>query len=306
MNLSAALSYYKCVQFLDMDEDQTDSLEGWIAVKDDPFVDTSRKSRVEFLVAWNDVESKIAVTCRQRSRIAADENADGWSGAFSFRELKAIHEQLALVHPSLGPYVPDLPIEPYGLWAYFSSSEPPNDTICDEIHQYLRIAVDVCGQSLVISTLFEENSYENYYENISELKRRVYDEAVHNAEDQLQNVLFLRKSSINMLDMCEVYKLEDEALFKLNISLAELYNYLIQPFLDMRELAFNKLKEAKHGLHQVDVGTYGQRRKAEFSYMFTEWQENYVHALDRIQEFYIEYYTKTVNIQKGKLEEILS
>ena len=282
-----------------MDDDQTDSLEGWIAVKDDPFVDTSIKIRLEFYVVWNEVESKIGITCRQHSRTAADQHADGWSGAFSFRELKSIHEQLALVHPSLGPYLPDLPREPYGLWAYISSAEPPRESICDEIHQYLRIAVDICGRNLVTSTLFEENSYEQYYENISELKRRVYDEAVDNAEDQLQNVLFLRSSSINMLDMSEVYKLEDEAMFKLNISLAELYNYLIQPFLDMRELSFNKLKEAKHGLHLVNVGTYGQRRKAEFSNMFTEWQENYVHALDRIQEFYIEYYTKTVNIQRG-------
>ena len=147
---------------------------------------------------------------------------------------------------------------------------------------------------------FEDNSFEQYYENISELKRRVYDEAVRNAEDELQNVIFLPGSSINMLDMSATYKLEDEALFKLNVSLAELYNYLIQPFLDMRELSFNKLKEAKHGLYLVDIGTYGDRRKAEFSYMFSEWQENYVHALDRIQEFYIEYYTKTVNLQQGQ------
>ena len=121
-------------------------------------------------------------------------------------------------------------------------------------------------------------------------------EALANAEDELQNVLFLRNGSINMLDMVEVYHLEDDAIYKLNIALAELYNYLIQPFLDMREIAFSKLRDARAGLQNPN---YGQRRKAEFAIMLEEWQENYVHALDRIQEFYIEYYTKTVGIYKG-------
>ncbi len=288
-----------------MDEDQPDSLEGWIAIKEDPFVDTTAKTRLDMHVAWNDVEGKIALTCRQHSRTVADDHSEGWSGAFSFRELKSIHEQLSLVHPLLGPYIPDLPLEPYGLWAYISSNEPPRDSICEEIHQYLRVAFDICGQKLFISTLFEEHSYEEYFENISELKRRGYDEAIANAEDQLQNVIFLRDSSINMLDMCETYKLEDESLFKLNIALAELYNYLIQPFLDMRELAFNKLKEAKSGLEQVQCGNYGQRRKNEFAQMFSEWQDNYVHALDRIQELYIEYYNKTVTLLTGVRERML-
>ena len=62
----------------------------------------------------------------------------------------------------------------------------------------------MCGQTLLISTLFEEHTYEEYFENISALKRRVYDEAVAIADDQLQNVLFLRDGSVNMLDMCEV------------------------------------------------------------------------------------------------------
>lgn len=207
--------------------------------------------------------------------------------------MKGIHEQLCLIHPSLGQYLPPLPVEPQGLWAYLYSQEPASGDICLHLEQYLKTALDICGQGLLLSTLFEEHTYEEYFERISELKRRNYDEAVSAAEDQLQNVLFLRDGSINMMDMMENYKLEDDSLYKLNVALAELYNYLLQPFLDMRELSCSKLREAKQGLENPNLG---KRRKTEFSLMFTEWQENYEHSLDSIQQFYMEYYNKTVDI----------
>ena len=94
-----------------------------------------------------------------------------------------------------------------------------------------------------------------------------------------------------------MYKQEDEALYKWNIAMAELYNYLIQPFLDMREMALSKLREAKNGLTDPNLG---DRPKAEYAVMFSEWQENYVHALDRIQELYIEYYSNTVEMLEGE------
>ena len=77
---------------------------------------------------------------------------------------------------------------------------------------------------------------------------------------------------------------------------AELHNYLIQPFLDSRELAFNKLREAKTGLENRSLGS---RRKAEYQLMFTEWRNEYNHILDRIQELYLQYYERTVTILTG-------
>ena len=279
--------------------DQVDALEDWVAIKEHPFITDETKTRLHFHVAWNGLDGKIAITCREHSRVAMDTSQyKGWSGAFSFIELSSIHNQLSLVHPTLSPYLPEIPTEPRGMWAYISYPEIPEDpdTLCQEIQHYLSIALDICGQKLLTDTLFEEHSYEEYFEKVSELRRRSYDDAVRNADDQLRNVLFLREGSINMLDMLEVYKQEDEAIFKYNIGFAELYNYLIQPFLDMRELAFAKLREAKCGLNNPN---FGDRRKAEYVGMFSEWQTNYVHALDSIQELYIQYYTKTTGLLEG-------
>jgi len=85
-------------------------------------------------------------------------------------------------------------------------------------------------------------------------------------------------------------------LFKWNVAWAELYNYLIQPFLDSRELAFNKLREAKAGLESRSLGS---RRKAEYRTMFSEWRNEYNDILDSIQELYLQYYERTVTILTG-------
>jgi len=194
--------------------DQPDSLEGWVAIKDHPFVEKcSRKTKLVFHVAWNDIESRVAVTCRRCSDNADASRPTAWTGAFTFSELRAIHDQLSLVHPSLGQYLPPLPAEPRGLWAYFVHVEPPDESICVEIRRYLGAALEICGETLLISTLFEEHSLEEYFEKVSELRRRSFDYAVARAEEQLDSVLFLCEGSINMLDMAEVYKEEDEVCF---------------------------------------------------------------------------------------------
>ena len=291
--------------------DQLDSLEDWVAIKEHPFLDKVAKTYGDFLVEWNTEENKFAVTCRERQTTRgshlpsiAPSNKPGkaWSGIFSIQEIIGIHQQLCLIHPSLFDYLPDLPVQPSGMWAYmYSPVDIDGDKVSQQLHAYLRVAVDICGLSLVSETLFEEHSYDEYFEKMSELKRRKHDEAVTLAEDQLRNVLFLRDGAINMCDMSEVYLQEDEAGFKLNIALSELYIYQMQPFLDMREAACNKLREAKNGLENPNLG---ERRKSEYRVMFTEWHENYVHALDRIQQLYIEYYSKTVELQASECKSL--
>ena len=282
-----------------MDTHLLESLDDFVAVKSNPFKDTSAKKKLTFHAAWNNVENKLAVTCLPHSRTVSDQKIEGWGGAFSFHELSSVHEQLCLVHPVLHPYLPTLPYEPRGLWAYFSSVEIPDDNLCTRIENYLQRALDVCGKNLLISTIFEEHSYDQYFENISELKRASYDKEISNADDAFKNVLFRRDNATNMCEMCVVYEEEDEALRKLNTCLAQLYNYLLQPFLDMRELSYGKVREAKNGLQNPD---YGERRKKEYSDMFSEWQESYGRAIDSIHDLYIEYYTKTVQLLQGKFK----
>lgn len=89
-------------------------------------------------------------------------------------------------------------------------------------------------------------------------------------------------------------------MFKWNVALAELFNYLLQPFLDSRELALNKVREAKAGRDKSEAGS---RSRGEYDLMFQEWRETFVHTLDSIQELYIDYYTQTSELLAGMLTD---
>ena len=282
-------------------EDRVDSLEGWLVVKEGPFTDNVIPQRLTFMACWNQIKKKVAITCRLHNRVVSDtDEYNTRSGIFSFQELKAIHELLCHVHPSLDPFLPHLPDEPRSLWTYLGYEENSINYayICESLEEYLRFALEICKEKLLISTLFEyeEHSAEEYFENISELRRQGYDDEIAKAQEELNNVIFLRTNASHMTDMRDVYQAEDEAIFKLNIALAALYNYLLQPFLDLREVAYHNVMEAKEQLQSPDVG---ERIKMEFAERFTEWQGQYEDALDNIQKFYIEYYRKTGNIYQG-------
>ena len=138
-----------------------------------------------------------------------------------------------------------MPCQPAGFWAYIYDAELPHESLCESLEQYLAVAVDICGASLVESTLYEEHTIEEYFEHLSEFKRRRYDERVATARCNLENIVSLREHDVTMLERAQTYEHEDSAIYQLNVSLAELYNYLILPYEDSRELAENKCREAK-------------------------------------------------------------
>lgn len=285
-------------------EDQLDSLEDWVAVKHDPFSESNLPPKLLFIVGWNELEKKIAVTCRQHNRVVSDVAESGnRTGLFTFSEIRAVHELLCLVHESLSPYLPDLPVEPRGLWTFISPMTTPEniDSICQQLEIYFQNMLDICNEKLLISTLFEEFTAEDYFENFSEIHRRSYEESVQLAKEQFENILFYRKNAVTMCDREDAYNLEDIAMAKLNVNFASLYNFQMQPFLDMRELAFSKLREARKKLQDPDVG---ERIKAENRKIFTDWQGHYERALDNLQELYIKYYEMTCSYLQAMLDRM--
>ena len=275
--------------------DAPDSLEDWIAVRDDPFQPRApTPPPLRFEVRWDSVAECVAVTCRPRSSCGDDDA--GWSRQLTSHQLRCVHKQLCLVRPSLADRPPPrLPAHPRGIWAYVRHRAPTPASLPADLQRYLADAVDTVGQAVLLETLFGEPSPDEYFEHISELRRRLYDDAVAVAYDCLLNVLFLRDGSVNMLDMREAYVLEDDAVYRWNLAVASLYNYLVQPFLDLRELAGAKVREARAGL----AGREDDLDRSEFTAMFGEWQTHYAGAVDSIQQLYIIYYGNTVNMLSG-------
>lgn len=280
---------------------QMDSLEDWVPVKPGLFnTDAESSKRFIFMVSWNDVYRKVAITCRQHNRVASDiEDSESRSGMFSFSELKAIHDILCLIQPSLLSYLPPLPDEPRSLWAYLGYTGPDYDyeEICCQLEKYFVRALEICKEHLLMTTLFEEPDTREYFDNMSELRRQNLEDEVLKCEERLKNVIFLRTNASNMHDMKDVYESEDDAVMKLHECLAVLYNYQQQPFLDLRAISRYKVAEAKEQLENSDLG---ERFKRQYATIFSEWQTQLEQAMENIQQLYIKYYSTSCQIYQGK------
>lgn len=153
-----------------MEDEQPDSLEGWVPVREDLFAEPERH-QLRFLVAWNDAEGKFAVTCHDRTaqrQLRREGNRPGsppsWAGLLSAAGLRGAHRQLAALWPPLEHCFPPLPPEleagggAWGLWELVwpgraGLGEAELQELCARLERYLGQAADGCGGAAVRDAL---------------------------------------------------------------------------------------------------------------------------------------------------------
>ncbi|KAI6058301.1 Junction-mediating and -regulatory protein [Aix galericulata] len=224
-----------------------------------------------------------------------------WAGLFSFQDLRAVHQQLCSVNSELEPYLPAFPEEPSGMWTVLFGapelSEQEMDALCYKLQVYLVHCLDTCGWKILSQVLFTEtDDPEEYYESLSELRQKGYEEVLQRARRRIQEphlpasvelieptmqnqekqmsmyctqqrnlqhlghyssvlmemiivlglqLLEKHKNTESMVELLELYQMEDEAYSSLAEATTELYQYLLQPFRDMRELAMLRRQQIK-------------------------------------------------------------
>lgn len=191
-----------------IDCERVDSLEGWVAIKSDIF-DEAESFKLGFIVEWNVIESKFAVTCHNRTlqrqkrksqpAMVGDPQAS-WAGLFSVSDLKYIHQQLSCVADILGGCFPDLSeFEEGNIWdlifltrrsALQDDEGRDLDAPCRKLEKYFSAAIDVCGRKIVLDTLFaqDERDVEEYFENLQEFKKKTMQEEMARAKAHLRQV----------------------------------------------------------------------------------------------------------------------
>uniref|UniRef100_A0A8C4IFH2 Junction mediating and regulatory protein, p53 cofactor n=1 Tax=Dicentrarchus labrax TaxID=13489 RepID=A0A8C4IFH2_DICLA len=291
-----------------------DNLEsGWVAVRPNAF-EEKEKHKFVFIVAWNEVEGRFAITCHNRTvqRRSFDktkwpESPDcSWAGLFSFQDLRAIHQQLCSVNSDLEPCLPVFPEEPAGMWTVlFGSAEVPEtemDELCYSLQVYLGHALDTCGWKILSQVLFTENDDpDEYYESLSELRQSGYEEALNRATKHLQELLERHKTMDSMVELLELYEEEDQAYGGLLEASTQLYQYLLQPFRDMRELAMLRRQQIKISMENDYLGP---RRIEALKKEDFDWQKKAQEAVLNIQEFTVKYFEITAKAQKGVYERM--
>ncbi|OCT98682.1 hypothetical protein XELAEV_18010918mg [Xenopus laevis] len=300
-----------------------DTLESdWVAVRPNVFEEKERRKFV-FIVAWNEVEGKFAITCHnrtaQRQRSAEktagrspakqlqpresptesparkareepeeeDDECSSWAGLFSFLDLRAVHQQLCSVDSDLEPCLPSFPEEPSGVWSVLFGSPELNEAEVEELGRLLRLylghALDTCGWKILSQVLFaDSDDPEEYYQSLSELRHKGYEERLHRARKRLQ-------------------QLEDEAYSNVVEATTELYQYLLQPFRDMRELAMLRRQQIKISLENDYLGP---RRIESLKKEDADWQKKAHMAVLSIQDLTVKYFEITAKAQKAVFDRM--
>ncbi|KAM9064972.1 WASP homolog-associated protein with actin, membranes and microtubules [Sarcophilus harrisii] len=317
-----------------MEEELPDDLEDWVAVKENLFSEPERPNLC-FLVAWNESEAKFAVTChnrtlqqqRRRRRRAGlgpapgdggapaegeEEEEEGrplsWAGLFSVAELQGVHRMLAAMNSQLEAAFPELPPEVGpSLWALlFPAAGPDEEALrqqCDQLARYLDEAVDRCGAKMLLDLLFPADAepLEEYFENLHEFRKKALRRHVVRAQERLCRIVHEHNNAVKMIDLMKVYEEEDKAYQELVTVATNFYEYLLQPFRDMRELAtLYKLKISK----SLEFHELGPKRIEALEKEAREWTRQADEAVTSIQDITVNYFKETANALAGMKKQM--
>uniref|UniRef100_A0A3B3T3U2 Junction mediating and regulatory protein, p53 cofactor n=1 Tax=Paramormyrops kingsleyae TaxID=1676925 RepID=A0A3B3T3U2_9TELE len=229
-----------------------------------------------------------------------------WAGLFSFQDLRAVHLQLCSINSELEPCLPAFPEEPSGMWTVLFGlpevSQAEMDALCCRLQLYLGHVLDTCGWKILSPVLFAEGEDpEAYYESLSELRQEGYEEAVRRAKAALQGLLDRHRSTESMVELLEIYQAEDEAYFALVEATTLLYQFLLQPFRDMRELAMLRRQQIKIS---IENDYLGPRRIESLKKEDLDWQSKAHQAVLSIQDFTVKYFEITAKAQKAVFERM--
>eukprot|EP00057_Strongylocentrotus_purpuratus_P029200 XP_011683674.1 PREDICTED: junction-mediating and -regulatory protein [Strongylocentrotus purpuratus] len=310
------------------------SSDDWVAIQPDPFQTASeaKSSHLRFKVAWNEQLHKVAIVCHEaeqrairrtlntgppgkkpsnpdkdvgisKDRPSLNGTKEGWTTLMSIQELQYAHEQMCLVKPELYEYPPSLPFDPRGIWSWVYSLEIPDD-FDEQLVRYLDTAAEIAGKKLVTDTLFNSHvGIEGYVESYGKLKQDAYEGDVAKWEEQLRTSHKKHFLVKKMKDMMELYEKEDGILGDLASAQAELFNLYLQPYLDLRELAFDHLLNLQERLEDESMSTKG-REKCTMEY--SEWQEHYVESIDAINKLRINYFQECMKTTKAVVTQMTS
>ncbi|XP_069767251.1 WASP homolog-associated protein with actin, membranes and microtubules [Narcine bancroftii] len=289
-----------------MDEERPDSLEGWVSIRSGLFTEAQRP-RLRFLVAWNEVEGKFAVTCHSRSlqarRAEAEDEAPGsWAALYSPQNLHCIHRVLVASCTALEHCFPAMPeLRPPGLWGLLfpdlslaepSEPGPDLDGVCRQLELYLDAAVELCGHRIALDSLFPEaNDDEEYFESVSEFRSRSLEQRVTGRREALRKILYQHRYTKNMVTLKRLYQDEDEAYEELVTAATQFYQCLLQPFRDMREFASLCKQEA---LKSLEFDILGPRRIQSLQKEVEEWSRRMNEAICSIQDITVDYFQETM------------
>ncbi|CAO2613899.1 Junction-mediating and -regulatory protein [Lemmus lemmus] len=104
-----------------------------------------------------------------------------------------------------------------------------------------------------------------------------------------------------MAELFDLYQMEEEAYNSLAEATAKLYQYLLQPFLDVQEFAILLRQQIKTSM---DNDYLGPRRIERLQKEETYWQREDHRAVLSIQDLTVKYFEITAKAQKAVYDQM--
>ncbi|KPP73886.1 WASP-associated protein with actin, membranes and microtubules-like, partial [Scleropages formosus] len=213
---------------------------------------------------------------------------------------------------ALEPYFPDLSdFERGNIWDFLfprrssgaDEAERDVETPCRQLEKYLSAAIDVCGRRIVLDALFaeDERGLEEYFENLQEFRRKAMEEQVARARSALRKILHQHKAADKLVLLLKIYEEEDEAYKELVTVATLFYQYLLQPFRDMRELAVLYKMEILKSMEFEDLGP---KRIDALEKEAEDWRKRAKDAVNSIQDIAVNYFEETSRALAGMLKQM--
>ncbi|KAI5237242.1 WASP homolog-associated protein with actin, membranes and microtubules [Manis pentadactyla] len=316
-----------------MEDEQPDSLEGWVPVREDLFAEPERH-RLRFLVAWNDAEGQFAVTCHdrtaQRRRLEGSQRAaeaepgpeavaspPSWAGLLSAAGLRGAHRQLAALWPPLERCFPLLPPEldagnggtwglRLGLWELVwpvrrGPGEAALQELCTQLERYLGEAAGGCGAAAVRDALFPTEGGAADCESPRAFRERALRARRAEAGARLRQILLGHEKANTMVALMKVYQEEDDAYQELVTVATMFFQYLLQPFRNMREVATSFKLDVLKSLEEEDLGP---KRIVALRKEAKEWARRAEEAVVSVQDITVDYFKETVKALAGMQKQM--
>lgn len=127
-----------------------------------------------------------------------------WAGLFSFQDLRTAHAQLCAVNSDLEPCLPLFPEEQSAVWSVFFGvpevTQREMEALCYQLQVYLGHALDTCGWKILSQVLFADgDDSEEYYESLSELRQKGYEDSLQRAKKRLHEVRCTKVKFVGVL-----------------------------------------------------------------------------------------------------------
>lgn len=171
---------------------------------DKPKTITRSPSRTAALGADIEVLEPVSVAADARSLDDPDAAVpfvviggdSSWAGLFSFQDLRVAHAQLCAVNSDLEPCLPPFPEQDPQSAVFWSVlfgvpevTRRDTEALCYQLQVYLGHALDTCGWKILSQVLFADgDDSEEYYESLSELRQKGYEDALQRQKKRLHEV----------------------------------------------------------------------------------------------------------------------